>query len=123
MTPLAAGSASDVALRILADKLSERFAVPVIVQNQPGAGGVTAGRMVTTAPPNGYTIAWAGNNSAIGVSLFREAPDPRHEMKPIVGVSRVRLPVRRCRRVAEQVAAAVDRRRAREARRDERRHV
>ncbi len=87
VTPLAAGAASDVALRILADKLSERFGVPVIVQNQPGAGGVTAGRMVTTAPPNGYTIAWAGNNSAIGVSLFREAPDPRHEMKPIVGVS------------------------------------
>jgi tripartite-type tricarboxylate transporter receptor subunit TctC len=87
VTPLAAGSASDVALRILAAKLSERFAVPVIVQNQPGAGGVTAGRMVTNAAPNGYTIAWAGNNSAIGVSLFREAPDPRHEMKPIVGVS------------------------------------
>jgi tripartite-type tricarboxylate transporter receptor subunit TctC len=87
VTPLAAGAASDVALRILADKLSERFAVPVIVQNQPGAGGVTAGRMVTTAPPNGYTIAWAGNNNAIGVSLFREAPDPRQEMKPIVGVS------------------------------------
>ena len=61
--------------------------MPVIVQNQPGAGGVTAGRMVTTAPPNGYTIAWAGNNSAIGVSLFREAPDPRQEMKAIVGVS------------------------------------
>jgi tripartite-type tricarboxylate transporter receptor subunit TctC len=87
VTPLAAGSASDVALRILADKLSERFGVPVIVQNQPGAGGVTAGRMVTTAPPNGYTIAWAGNNSAIGVSLFRESPDPRREMTPIVGVS------------------------------------
>jgi tripartite-type tricarboxylate transporter receptor subunit TctC len=66
VTPLAAGAASDVALRVLADKLSERFGVPVIVQNQPGAGGVTAGRMVTTAPPNGYTIAWAGNNSAIG---------------------------------------------------------
>jgi tripartite-type tricarboxylate transporter receptor subunit TctC len=87
VTPLAAGAASDVALRILADKLSERFGVPVIVQNQPGAGGVTASRMVTSAPPNGYTIAWAGNNNAIGVSLFRDAPDPRREMKPIVGVS------------------------------------
>jgi tripartite-type tricarboxylate transporter receptor subunit TctC len=87
VTPLAAGAASDVALRILADKLSERLGVPVIVQNQPGAGGVTASRMVTTAPPNGYTIAWAGNNNAVGVSLFRDAPDPRREMKPIVGVS------------------------------------
>jgi tripartite-type tricarboxylate transporter receptor subunit TctC len=87
VTPLAAGSASDVALRILAEKLSERFSVPVIVQNQPGGGGVIAARAVTTSPPNGYTIAWAGNNNAIGVSLFRDAPDLRQEMRPIVGVS------------------------------------
>ncbi len=87
VTPLAAGAASDVALRILAEKLSQRLGVPVIVQNQPGTGGVTAVRMVTNAPPNGYNIAWAGNNSAIGVSLFRDVPDPRQEMRPIVGVS------------------------------------
>ncbi len=87
VTPLAAGAASDLALRILADKLSDRLGVPVLVQNQPGGGGVTAGRMVTNAPPNGYTIAWVGNNNAIGVNLFREAPDPRKEMRPIVGVS------------------------------------
>jgi tripartite-type tricarboxylate transporter receptor subunit TctC len=87
VTPLAAGSASDVALRILAEKLSERLGVPVLVQNQPGGGGVTAGRTVTNAPPNGYNIAWAGNGNAIGVSLFREAPDPRQELRPIIGVS------------------------------------
>ncbi len=87
VTPLAAGSASDVALRILAEKLSERFGVPVIVQNQPGGGGVIANRTVTNSPPNGYTIAWAGNNNAIGVSLFREAMDPRRELRPIIGVS------------------------------------
>jgi tripartite-type tricarboxylate transporter receptor subunit TctC len=87
VTPLAAGSASDVALRILAEKLSERFGVPVIVQNQPGGGGVIAGRAVTNSPPDGYSIAWAGNNTAIGVDLFREPLDPRQEMTPIVGVS------------------------------------
>jgi putative tricarboxylic transport membrane protein len=87
VTPLAAGSASDVALRILAAKLSERFGVPVLVQNQPGGGGVIAGRAVTNAPADGYSIAWAGNNTAIGVSLFREPIDPRLEMTPIVGVS------------------------------------
>jgi tripartite-type tricarboxylate transporter receptor subunit TctC len=87
VTPLAAGSASDVALRILAAKLSERLGVPVLVQNQPGGGGVIAGRAVTNAPPDGYNIAWTGNNTAIGVSLFREPLDPRVEMTPIVGVS------------------------------------
>jgi tripartite-type tricarboxylate transporter receptor subunit TctC len=32
VTPLAAGAASDVALRILAEKLSDRLGVPVLVQ-------------------------------------------------------------------------------------------
>ena len=40
VTPFAAGAASDIALRVLAEKLSARLGVPVIVQNQPGGGPV-----------------------------------------------------------------------------------
>ena len=87
VTPLAAGSASDVVLRILAEKLSDHFGLPVLVQNQPGGGNVAATRAVTNAPTDGYTIGWVGNNNAIGVSLFRDATDPRQDMRPIVGVS------------------------------------
>jgi tripartite-type tricarboxylate transporter receptor subunit TctC len=87
VTPFAAGAASDIALRILAEKMSGLLKVPVVVQNQPGGGGVIAGRSVTNAPADGYTIAWVGNNTAIGVSLFREPFDPRADMRPIVGVS------------------------------------
>jgi len=87
VTPLAAGAASDIALRILAEKSSSHFGVPVLVQNQPGGAGVIAGRSVTNAPADGYTILWAGNNTATDVSLFREPVDPRKELTPIVGVS------------------------------------
>jgi len=87
VTPLAAGAASDIALRILAEKLAARFSVPVLVQNQPGAAGVIAERAVTNAPADGSTILWAGNNTAISVSLFKEPVDPRKELRPIVGVS------------------------------------
>ena len=87
VTPLAAGSASDIALRFLADRLSLRLQVPVMVENQPGAGGVTAARSVTNAPHDGYAIGWFGNNTAISVSLFSQSFDPRKETKPIVGVS------------------------------------
>jgi tripartite-type tricarboxylate transporter receptor subunit TctC len=59
----------------------------VLVQNQPGAAGVIAERAVTNAPGDGYTLLWAGNNTAIGVSLFKEPVDPRKELRPIVGVS------------------------------------
>jgi tripartite-type tricarboxylate transporter receptor subunit TctC len=87
ITPLAAGSASDIVLRILAEQLSDRFKQPVIVQNQPGAGGVVADHTIINAPADGYTIGWIGNNNAIGVSLFKDAVDPRAAMRPIVGVS------------------------------------
>jgi tripartite-type tricarboxylate transporter receptor subunit TctC len=87
ITPLAAGSASDIVLRILAEKLSDQFKRPVIVQNQPGAGSVVADHTIVNAPADGYTIGWIGNNNAISVSLFKDAVDPRAEMRPIVGVS------------------------------------
>jgi tripartite-type tricarboxylate transporter receptor subunit TctC len=87
ITPLAAGSASDIVLRILAEKLSDQFKRPVIVQNQPGAGSVVADHTIINAPADGYTIGWIGNNNAISVSLFKDAVDPRTAMRPIVGVS------------------------------------
>jgi tripartite-type tricarboxylate transporter receptor subunit TctC len=87
ITPLAAGSASDIVLRILAEKLSDHFNNQFIVQNQPGGGGVIADRTITNAPADGYTLGWVGNNNAIGISLFNEAVDPRQDFRPIVGVS------------------------------------
>jgi tripartite-type tricarboxylate transporter receptor subunit TctC len=87
VTPFAAGAASDVELRLLAAKMSERLRVPVIVENHPGSGGVVAARTVTNAAHDGYTIGWVGNNTAISVSLFRQPFDPRKEMRPIAGVS------------------------------------
>lgn len=87
ITPLAVGSASDVVLRFLAERLSEHFKVPVVVQNQPGGGNVVADRIVAAPPEDGYTLGWVGNNNAIAVSLFHEVVDPRKELRPIVGVS------------------------------------
>ena len=87
VTPFAPGAASDVELRFLAEKMSKALHVGVVVENRPGSGGVAAGKAVSNAAPDGYTIAWVGNSNAIAVSLFREPFDPRVEMRPIVGVS------------------------------------
>lgn len=76
VTPFAAGAASDVELRLLAGKMSDRMKVPVVVENHPGAGGLIAARTVTNAPHDGYTIAWVGNNTAIGVNLFANPSIP-----------------------------------------------
>ena len=87
ITPLAAGAASDIVLRILASELSDHFNMQFVVQNQPGAAGVAADRLITNAPADGFTLGWVGNNNAVGVSLFNEAVDPRQYFRPIVGVS------------------------------------
>lgn len=51
-----AGGGSDIAMRLVADGLSKRVGVPVVVLNKPGAGGAIGHRDIANAKPDGYTI-------------------------------------------------------------------
>jgi tripartite-type tricarboxylate transporter receptor subunit TctC len=62
----AAGGGSDISMRMLADALSKRINVPVIVMNKPGAGGAVGHREIATAKPDGQTI---GMFSSGGIAL------------------------------------------------------
>jgi tripartite-type tricarboxylate transporter receptor subunit TctC len=63
IVPLAAGSAVDVAARIVAQKMSTTMGTQVFVENQPGASGIVGADKVAKAPPDGYTIG--GFNDSI----------------------------------------------------------
>src|SRR5262252_6537752 len=52
----AAGSTPDVALRFVADRLTETWGQQVLVVNRPGAGGSLAARAAADADPDGYTL-------------------------------------------------------------------
>ena len=52
----AAGSGTDMAARMMAQRLSESVGQPVIVENRPGAGGVIAIETIAKAPADGYTL-------------------------------------------------------------------
>jgi tripartite-type tricarboxylate transporter receptor subunit TctC len=52
----AAGSATDVATRLMAERLSTVWGQQVIVENRPGAGGSIAVRAASEAAPDGYTL-------------------------------------------------------------------
>jgi len=54
VVPYAAGSASDLVARIIAPRLSEHLGKQVIVENVPGAGGMTASVRVSGAAPDFY---------------------------------------------------------------------
>jgi tripartite-type tricarboxylate transporter receptor subunit TctC len=70
--PLAAGDATDIAARAIADSLSKDLRVPVVPMNRPGAGGALGTDVVVKGPKDG-TMIGIPNNAAL---VFRAIIDP-----------------------------------------------
>lgn len=86
--PFGAGGVADVTARIMSEKLTEKLGQRVYVENMPGPGGIAAARAVTSAAPDGYTLAYVTNGTAISVAAFNTLPfDPvkDFEMVSMVG--------------------------------------
>jgi tripartite-type tricarboxylate transporter receptor subunit TctC len=83
-----AGTAPDVAARILADKLAIVWGKGVVVENLSGASGNIAADRAAKAQPDGYTLFMGGNSSLImSVSLFDKLPfDPVRDFVPITQI-------------------------------------
>lgn len=63
IVPLAAGSAVDVAARIVTQKMADEMGQQIVIINQPGASGLIGAEQVARAEPDGYTIG--GFNDSI----------------------------------------------------------
>jgi tripartite-type tricarboxylate transporter receptor subunit TctC len=82
--PFAAGGVADITARIVAEKLSDKLGQRFLVENQAGAGGITAARTVISSPSDGYTLALVSNGTAVSVSLFKKLPfDPLKDFAAI----------------------------------------
>jgi tripartite-type tricarboxylate transporter receptor subunit TctC len=79
------GTAPDVVARILADRFSEVWATPFVVENIPGAGSNIATDRVAKAVADGYTLLMGSNGAlVINPSLFETLPfDPIRDFAPI----------------------------------------
>ncbi|HEY1541615.1 MAG TPA: tripartite tricarboxylate transporter substrate binding protein [Xanthobacteraceae bacterium] len=66
----AAGSASDILSRLVAQSLSARLGQPFVVENRGGAGGTLGADMAARAPADGYTLLYCGNADAISASMY-----------------------------------------------------
>ena len=67
IVPFPAGSATDIVVRIVAEKLASETGQPFVIDNRPGASGEMGTLMVAHAAPDGYTIGLA-TSSTRGVS-------------------------------------------------------
>ena len=68
IVPLAAGGATDVVARLIADKLSEQVKQPVIVENRPGAQGMIGVEAAAKAAPDGYTLVFGSSTTMAAIS-------------------------------------------------------
>src|SRR6266446_10926417 len=89
----AAGSASDLIARLIAQFLSEKLGQQFLVEVRPGAAGNIATEAVTRMPPGGYTLVLVNSQNAINVALYEKlgfdfvrdiAPVGRVENVPLV---------------------------------------
>ena len=79
-----AGGVADITARIAADKLGEKLGQRIVVENQPGPGGIAAVRSVTSAAADGYTLGLVTNGTAISVAAYNSLPfDPVKDFAPI----------------------------------------
>jgi tripartite-type tricarboxylate transporter receptor subunit TctC len=86
-----AGGTSDIMARTLAQRLSERYKQPFLVENKPGAGGNIGTEAVVRAPADGYTlIVNSVGPMAVNPTLYRNLPyDPMTDLTPIAQISDV----------------------------------
>ena len=73
--PFAAGSATDIMTRHLAQHMQENLGQPIVVENRPGAAGVTGSEATVRAPADGYSLLMAAVSShAIAPALRPQMP-------------------------------------------------
>jgi tripartite-type tricarboxylate transporter receptor subunit TctC len=94
LIPQIAGSAYDLAGRVITGKMSESLGQSFISENQPGASGIPAAATVAKAAPDGHTLFWGSPTQNVMAQLvFKNVPyDALKDFTPIsVGASAVQV--------------------------------
>ena len=87
VVPLGAGGNTDMMARIGAQRLSEKFGQPFVVENRPSAGGALGTGQVAAAAPDGYTILFSPSSMLLLTPMVQKVPfDADKQLVPVVNV-------------------------------------
>jgi tripartite-type tricarboxylate transporter receptor subunit TctC len=82
--PIGAGSGVDGITRAASNALGKALGASVVIENQPGAGGVVGTNALTKSAPDGSTLSIVSNNHVIYPSVLKSLPfDPIKDITPI----------------------------------------
>src|SRR3954454_3395905 len=74
VVPYPPGAFNDTMARIFAQKLSEAWNVPVVVENRPGGGTLIGTESVAKAAPDGYTLLGVAFPFGANPSIYKNLP-------------------------------------------------
>ena len=77
------GGGADIVARIMAQKVTESFGVPVVVDNRPGAAGMIGTETAVKANPDGYTLIVVEGGYAANAAVHKLPYDPVNDVTPI----------------------------------------
>ncbi len=106
----AAGGPNDFIARVISQKLTEYWGLPVIVDNRPGAGGNIGSELAAKAPADGYTLTLVSTAFVVNPSLYKKtgydpfkdfAPITLAAVSPLVFVTHPSLPAKNIRDVVQ----------------------
>ena len=85
VVPYAAGGLPDTMTRIVSQRMVEVLGQHVVVDNRPGAGGISGCELVANASPDGYTVLIADvGQTAINPALYAKLPyDTLRDFAPV----------------------------------------
>ena len=82
--PIGAGSGVDGIVRAAGPSLTKALGQPVVIENLPGAGGITGTAAIVKAPADGSVIGVVSNNHAVNPSVYKKLPyDSLKDITPI----------------------------------------
>jgi tripartite-type tricarboxylate transporter receptor subunit TctC len=90
IVPFPAGGSADLMPRTVAEKLSEKWGQPVIVENRPGAAGNIGADIVFRADPDGYTLLSSPPPPlVINRSLYSKLPYDASQFVPVTVIGAI----------------------------------
>jgi len=82
--PVATASGVDTITRASSQSLSAALGASIVIENQPGAGGIVGTSAMIKSPPDGTTLSIVSNNHVIYPSVYKSVPfDPINDITPI----------------------------------------
>ena len=93
VVPYSPGGLPDTVARVVGQALSDKWGQQVIVENKPGGNGLVAAPLITSAPPDGYTLLVTdGTMFSVNLYTYKQLPyDPQKDFTFITMAARAPL--------------------------------